>query len=82
MMMNDANTGETPGRVIFGVGAASRLRAGGAELSPMVAVQNLGDVHYVGSVNVNANGGKYYEPAPGRALVVRLSVSRAPAARR
>jgi iron complex outermembrane receptor protein len=46
----------------------------------MVAVQNLGDVHTVGSVNVNATGGKYYEPAPGRALVVRLSVSRAPIA--
>jgi iron complex outermembrane receptor protein len=79
MMVNDANSTETPGRLILGVGVAGHLRAAGAELSPMVAVQNLGDVHYVGSVNVNANGGKYYEPAPGRALVLRLSVSRAPA---
>jgi iron complex outermembrane receptor protein len=77
MMVDDANSSETPGRVIFGTGVAGRFRAGDAELSPMVAVQNLGDVHYVGSVNVNASGGKYYEPAPGRALVVRLSVSRA-----
>jgi len=77
MMVDDANSAETPGRVVFGTGVAGRFRAGGAELSPMIAVQNLGDVHYVGSVNVNAGGGKYYEPAPGRALVVRLSVSRA-----
>jgi iron complex outermembrane receptor protein len=81
MMVNDANTAETPGRVILGAGVASRFRAGDAELSPMIAVQNIGDVHAVGSVNVNATGGKYYEPAPGRALVVRLSVSRAAAAR-
>jgi len=77
MMVDDANSAQTPGRVIFGTGVSGRFRAGDAELLPMVAVQNLGDVHYVGSVNVNAAGGKYYEPAPGRALVVRLSVSRA-----
>jgi hypothetical protein len=41
-----------------------------------VALQNLGDVHTVGSVNVNATGGKFYEPAPGRALVMRLSLAR------
>jgi iron complex outermembrane receptor protein len=78
MFVDDANSTETRGRVIFGAGVAGRIRAGDAELAPMVAVQNLGDVHYVGSLSVNANGGKYYEPAPGRALVLRLSVSRAP----
>ena len=77
MMVIDANSAEPPWRVIFGTGVAGRFHAGDAELSPMIAVQNLGDVHYVGSVNVNAAGGKYYAPAPGRALVVRLSVSRA-----
>jgi iron complex outermembrane receptor protein len=78
MFIDDANSTETPGRVIFGAAMAGRVRAGDAELSPMIAVQNLGDVHYVGSVSVNATGGKFYEPAPGRALVLRLSVSRAP----
>jgi len=80
MMVDDANSAQTPGRAIFGAGVAGHFRAGDAELSPMVAVQNLGDVHYVGSVSVNATGGKYYEPAPGRSLVLRLSVSRAAAA--
>lgn len=79
MMVDDPNSAETNGRAIFGIGVMGRVRAGDAELSPMIAVQNLGDVHAVGSVSVNATGGKYYEPAPGRALVVRLSVSRAPA---
>jgi hypothetical protein len=27
-------------------------------------------------VSVNATGGKYYEPAPGRALLVRLGLAR------
>lgn len=80
MMVDDPNSAETSGRAIFGLGVASHIRAGDAELSPMVAVQNLGDVHAVGSVSVNATGGKFYEPAPGRALVLRLSVSRAPTA--
>jgi iron complex outermembrane recepter protein len=76
MQVNDANSAEVAGRAIFGLASASRLRVGSAELAPLVALQNLGDVHTVGSVNVNATGGKFYEPAPGRALVVRLSLAR------
>jgi iron complex outermembrane receptor protein len=43
----------------------------------MAALQNLTGVRYVGSVSVNATGGKFYEPAPGRTLLLRLSIARA-----
>jgi hypothetical protein len=39
-------------------------------------VQNLADVRSVGSVSVNATAGKYYEPAPGRTLLVRMALAR------
>jgi hypothetical protein len=39
-------------------------------------LQNLADVRSVGSVSVNATAGKYYEPAPGRTLLVRMALAR------
>ena len=48
--------------------------AGSVRLDPFFAVQNLFDHHYVGSVTVNAAGGRYYEPAPGRNFYVGMEV--------
>ena len=39
-----------------------------------LGVHNLFDARYISSVVVNAAGGRYYEPSPGRALFVRLSL--------
>jgi len=47
---------------------------GGIRLDPFVAVQNLFNHHYVGSVTVNATAGRYYEPAPGRSFYLGLEV--------
>jgi iron complex outermembrane receptor protein len=76
MDVDDANSERTRGRRIFGVALSNELRVSGVRLSPLVAVQNLTDARSVGSVSVNASGGKFYEPAPGRTLLVRLSVAR------
>ena len=76
MDVDDANSAQAAGRTILGIAAAGHLRVGSADLAPLVALQNLGNVRSVGSVSVNATGGKFYEPAPGRALVVRLSLAR------
>ncbi len=46
-------------------------------LAPFVGVLNLFDRRYAGSVVVNASGGRFYEPAPGRNLVVGLRVGAA-----
>lgn len=74
--VDDANTAQAPGRAIFGVAVGGSLRVGGARLAPLVAIQNVGDVRSVGSVSVNAAAGKFYEPAPGRVLLVRVALER------
>lgn len=59
----------------------ANLRVGGAAafgkpwLAPVLGVQNLFDRGYVGSVSVNAAGGKYFEPASGRSLFVGLTAA-------
>ena len=75
--VDDANSAQAPGRAIFGIAANADLSFGDARLSPLVAVQNIGGVRHVGSVSVNATGGKFFEPAPGRVLLVRFALTRA-----
>lgn len=68
---NDANTGEAPGwwRVDLRGGPAP-VEAGGWRLHPWFEVGNLLDEQYVGSVVVNAFGGRWFEPAPGRSFAI------------
>lgn len=47
---------------------------GATQVAPFLALQNLFNRKYVGSVVINAAGGRYYEPAPGRNLLVGLTV--------
>jgi iron complex outermembrane receptor protein len=76
--VDDANSVQAPGRTILGIALGSQLRVGRTDVAPFVALQNIGGVRSVGSVSVNATGGKFYEPAPGRTLLVRLALTRAP----
>ena len=76
MDVDDANSAQAPARTLIGVAAGWDFRMGGARLAPLVAVQNIGGVRSVGSLSVNAAGGKFYEPAPGRTLLLRLSLAR------
>ena len=78
LFVDDANTARTNPFTTF------NARLGGVALgrlpwlSPVVAMQNVLDRPYVGSVAVNAAGtpatAKAYEPAPGRTLFVGLTV--------
>ncbi len=49
--------------------------AGRVGLAPFVSVNNVLDRRYVSSVVINAAGGRYYEPAPGRNAYVGLTIS-------
>ena len=72
---DDANTASASGAVVFDVAFGHRgVRAGGALLLPFVRVQNVLDAQTVGSVAINARGGRFYEPAPGRGVSAGLSV--------
>jgi iron complex outermembrane receptor protein len=74
---DDANTVAAAG---WGIGVTDlRLRwsgeVGAVRLSPFVALQNLSDREYVGSVTINGFNGRVFEPAPGRHLVAGLEGS-------
>ena len=44
-------------------------------MTPVVALQNVFDRKYAGSVVVNAAGGRFYEPAPERTISVGANVT-------
>src|SRR5688500_300081 len=74
--VDGANSAQARGRTVLGLAASNTLRLGGVRLSPLVAVRILADGRSVGSVSVNATAGKYFEPAPGRTLLVRMALAR------
>lgn len=51
--------------------------AGSLRIAPFLGVDNLYNRLYVGSVTINAAGGRYYEPAPGRNVYVGFSLGAA-----
>lgn len=72
---DDANSKQVPGSVVLNLRAGGSMAAGGLVLTPMVGLENAFDRRYAGSVVVNAGGGKYYEPAPGRTLYTGITLA-------
>ena len=52
----------------------SEIAFGSTAASPFLALSNLLDREYVTSVVVNAFGGRYFEPGPGRTLQMGVAV--------
>jgi iron complex outermembrane receptor protein len=80
---NDANAAAAPGFAVFNLRFGGTAAFGHPQLTPVVAVQNLFNRSYVGSVAINAAGAnvdvtKFYEPAPRRTLYVGLSAASYP----
>lgn len=73
---NDRNTGEAPSwlRVDLRVGPGP-VAFGRWQIEPWAEVGNVFDERYVGSVVVNAFGGRWFEPAPGRNLTIGAQLS-------
>jgi iron complex outermembrane receptor protein len=72
--VDDANTAYAPSYAIGNVRAGWEGGTGRVSLSPFIALLNGLDERYVSSVVVNARGGRYFEPAPGRQLLAGLTV--------
>ncbi|HSJ08847.1 MAG TPA: TonB-dependent receptor [Longimicrobiales bacterium] len=71
---NDANTARADAYTLIDVRAQVRAALGSVEFSPFVAMENLLDRHYAASVTVNAAAGRFFEPGPGRSLLLGASV--------
>ena len=72
---DDANAVRTDAFVVVDVALGhDGLRTGRARLAPFVRVQNVFDARYVGSVVINARGGRHFEPAAGRSVHAGLGV--------
>jgi iron complex outermembrane receptor protein len=75
VLVDDANSAAAPGWTVANMRIGGRIPIGGTSMIPVVAVQNLFDRHYSGSVVVNAAGGRFYEPAPERTVSIALSLA-------
>lgn len=71
--VNDANTAEAPSWWTVDLRAgAPGIQVGSAVLEPWVSVENALDENYISSVAVNAFGGRFFEPGPGRTFSLGL----------
>jgi len=75
--VNDGATESAPSYKLFHVraGLMDLPVGGGVELTPFVGLSNIFDDSYVTAVTVNAFGGRYYEPGPGRTVHVGATVA-------
>ena len=74
--VNDANTATAPSYSVLDARATSpTLSWRGASAELFGGVDNVLDTDYVTSVVVNAFGGRYYEPGPGRSAYVGMRVA-------
>lgn len=74
---DDANTAESPAYTVVDVRAGhDGFTLGSVRIAPFAGVSNLLDAEYNTAVTVNAFGGRYFEPGPGRAVHVGLRVGR------
>lgn len=67
VVLNDANTDEAPGYWVFGArGGWRRTLAGHLETNLYAGIDNATDRNYSLGNDLNAFGGRYFQPAPGR----------------
>nr|WP_266157431.1 TonB-dependent receptor [Dyella silvatica] len=68
--VDDLHSNRAAGYVLLGVDAGYGLPWGAARLHLSARVDNLLDHRYIGSVIVNESNSRYYEPAPGRSVML------------
>lgn len=68
VLVDDANTGRAGGYEVLNWRAGGTFGTHTFSVKPTIGVQNIFGRTYSTSINVNAAGGKYFEPAAGRVL--------------
>ncbi len=72
---DDANTAEVGAWTVANLRVYGEATRGRWQLRPYVGLNNLFDERYFGNIRINAFGGRYYEPAPGRNVYAGISAS-------
>jgi len=78
VFVDDVNSASADSYVVFNFHAGFRQRNGSWQFEEFLRVDNVADESYVGSVVVNAVGGRYFEPAPPRTFMLGFTASYAP----
>ena len=73
--VNDSNSARAPGYALLGADLGYIAHRGSATIAPFLRLDNLFDRRYIGSVIVNDANGRYFEPGPGRSVMLGLSVT-------
>lgn len=75
LFVDDANTTRSPSYELLNLRAGFVHTAGAWTFSPFLGLANLTDAEYDGTVRLNAQGGRFFEPAPGFNAYGGLAVS-------
>lgn len=71
--VDDINSESTRSYTIFNIRAGLEQQISQWRFSEFVRVENIFDKDYIGSVRVNDNNGRFYEPAAGRNWLIGLN---------
>jgi len=77
VIADNANTAAAPEYFTLDLHLGRDFTAGALEFGLSAGVANLFDERYIDNVRVNAFGGRYFEPAPGRTFHLRIQLKRA-----
>ena len=77
VFVNEANTDAAAGYAVASLRAGFEQRRDSWRIREFVRVDNVGDHRYAGSVIVAEARGRFFEPAPGRTVLVGVSASHA-----
>ncbi len=72
---DDANTTKVSGYGLLNTRAGIKLRDGAWLVEPYVGIDNILDKDYNDNVRINAFGGRFFEPAPGRYFYAGIKAS-------
>ncbi len=74
LFVNDLNTVRTEPWQTVGARIGWDGQVAGWKVAPFAAFRNVFDEQYIGSVSVNAQFGRFFEPAPGRNAYVGVEI--------
>ena len=72
--LDDANSARSQRYELVNARFTGAVGVGPVSFTPVLAITNLFDRNYAGSLVTNAAAGRYFEPAPGRTVYAGLSI--------